>query len=67
MFAYRFCYTTQIAQLADSTVRLEAQVKFGQTLQWITMLVFLCLAIAIVYILKMEIKSSAVDYCINRH
>lgn len=57
----------QIAQLADTTVRLEAQVKFGQTLQWMTMLLFLCLAIAIVYILKMEIKSSTADYCIKRH
>lgn len=60
-------YIAQVAQLLDSTARLESQAKFTQTLQWISMLLFLFLAIAIVYILKMEIKHASVDYCLKRH
>ena len=46
-------------QLKDTTYRLESQVKHNQTLQYITMGIFLILAIAIVYILKIEIKNSS--------
>lgn len=50
-----------IAQLTDTTMRLERQIKFNQTLQWITIIVYLFLAIAIVYILKIEIRNSSID------
>lgn len=65
MFFFVGCI--QVAQLAETTSRLEAQIKFSQTLQWISMLVFLCLAVGIVYILKTEINSSTADYCVKRH
>lgn len=47
-----------ISQLSDANHRLESQLKFQQTLQWITLALFVVLSIAIVYILKAEIKSS---------
>jgi hypothetical protein len=50
-------------QLKDTTQRLEAQVRHNQTLQYITMGVFLLLAIVMVYILKGEIKSSSQGSC----
>lgn len=47
-----------IAQLSDANHRLESQLKFNQTLQWITLALFVVLSIVIVYILKAEIKNS---------
>lgn len=56
---------TTVSQLNDTVHRLESQVKFNQTLQWITIFVFLLLSIAIVYILKIEIQNSNSLYCID--
>uniref|UniRef100_A0AAG5D9E4 MSP domain-containing protein n=1 Tax=Anopheles atroparvus TaxID=41427 RepID=A0AAG5D9E4_ANOAO len=52
-----------IAHLNDTTHRLEAQVKRNHKLQWITCILFVLLSVAIVYILKVEIKSNASQYC----
>ncbi|XP_055622964.1 motile sperm domain-containing protein 2-like [Toxorhynchites rutilus septentrionalis] len=46
-----------ISQLGDTTHRLEAQVKFNQNLQWISLLLVVLLSVATVYILKAEIKN----------
>lgn len=54
-----------VSQLNDSNHRLEAQFKHNQMIQWITVVLFLVLSIAIVYILKAEIKNSAAQYCLN--
>ncbi|XP_058829767.1 motile sperm domain-containing protein 2-like isoform X2 [Topomyia yanbarensis] len=54
-----------VTQLRDSTQRLESQVKFNQTLQWISLALFLVLSVAIVYILKVEIKNSASQFCLK--
>lgn len=54
-----------VTQLNDSNLRLEAQFKHNQMIQWITVGLFLVLSIAIVYILKAEIKNSAAQYCLN--
>lgn len=54
-----------LSQLADSTNRMEAQVKFNRTLQWILLGLMLLLSIAIVYILKAEIRDSAAHYCVE--
>lgn len=59
----------KVSQLMETTRRLEARIKFNQKLQWITVLVFLLLSIAIVYILKIEINnsvSSGSEYCSSR-
>ncbi|XP_055529047.1 motile sperm domain-containing protein 2-like [Wyeomyia smithii] len=54
-----------VSQLNDATHRLESQVKFNQTLQWISLVLFLLLSVAIVYILKAEIKNTASEYCLK--
>ncbi|XP_058458227.1 motile sperm domain-containing protein 2-like [Malaya genurostris] len=54
-----------VSQLRDSNQRLESQVKFNQTLQWISLALFLLLSVAIVYILKIEIKNSTSQYCLR--
>lgn len=54
-----------VSQLSDTTHRLESHVKFNQTLQWISLGLFLLLSIVIVYILKAEIKNSASQYCVK--
>lgn len=54
-----------VSQLNDSNHRLEAQFKYNQMIQWITVGLFLVLSIAIVYILKAEIKNSAAQYCMT--
>uniref|UniRef100_A0A1Q3G2D9 Putative conserved plasma membrane protein n=1 Tax=Culex tarsalis TaxID=7177 RepID=A0A1Q3G2D9_CULTA len=51
-----------IAQLSDANHRLESQLKFQQTLQWITLALFVVLSVAIVYILKAEIKNSVATH-----
>lgn len=51
-----------IAQLGDANHRLESQLKFQQTLQWITLALFVVLSVAIVYILKAEIKNSVATH-----
>jgi hypothetical protein len=56
---------TTISQLNDTVHRLEQQVKFNQTLQWISIFLFFLLSIAIVYILKSEIQNSNSQYCID--
>lgn len=43
--------------LTDKISRLEARCKFQNTLQWITLIVFILLSVAIVYILKNEIQT----------
>ncbi|XP_035913828.1 motile sperm domain-containing protein 2-like [Anopheles stephensi] len=52
-----------ITHLRDTTYRLEMQVKRNHRFQWITCVLFILLAIAIVYILKIEIKSNASEMC----
>lgn len=47
-----------IALLSDGNHRLEGQLKFQQTLQWITLALVVVLSVAIVYTLKAEIKNS---------
>lgn len=54
-----------VTQLNDSNHRLEAQFKHNQMIQWITVGLFLVLSVAMVYILKAEIKNSASQYCLN--
>lgn len=54
-------------QLVNSTNRLESQMKFQQTLQWFTLVVIVLLSVAIVYILKMEIKNANGEYCTSMH
>lgn len=60
-------FQSTLSQLSDTTARLENQMKFNQTLQWITLGVFLLLSIAVVYILKIEIKNSSSEHCIRRN
>lgn len=57
----------QVTQLVATTNRLESQIKFNQTLQWVTLIVFVLLSVAIVYILKIEIKNSNGEYCTSMH
>lgn len=59
-------FQSTLSQLADTTHRLESQVKFNQTLQWITIGVCLLFSIAIVYILKIDIKDSSTQYCVKK-
>ncbi|XP_055604265.1 uncharacterized protein LOC129752518 [Uranotaenia lowii] len=54
-----------ITQLSGTTHRLESQIRFNQKLQWISLALFLFIAIAIIYILKAEIKGSAAQYCLK--
>jgi len=54
-----------INHLTETVNQLTNQMKFQQTLQWISIFVFIMLAIAIVYILKMEIQNSNSQYCID--
>lgn len=51
-----------VSQLCDANQRLESQLKFNQTLQWISLAVFVLLSGFVVYILKAEIKNSATHY-----
>lgn len=55
-----------VSQLNDTTHRMEATIKFNQTLQWISIGLLLVLSIAIVYILKVEIKNSTVQHCLKQ-
>lgn len=54
-----------VSQLNNTTLRLESEIKFNQTLQWISLVLILLLSIAIVYILKIEIKNTASEYCMK--
>jgi hypothetical protein len=60
-------YRATITNLTESTRRLETQLKFNQTLQTISIGLFLLMSIVIIYILKSEIKSSASEYCMNNN
>lgn len=51
-------FTSMLSQLTETTSRLENQIKFSQSLQWITLTVFMLLSMAVVYILKQEINQS---------
>lgn len=62
-----FSIFTKVTQLVTTTNRLESQIKFNQTLQWVTLVVILLLSVAIVYILKMEIKNANGEYCTSMH
>nr|XP_029730585.1 motile sperm domain-containing protein 2-like [Aedes albopictus]XP_029730586.1 motile sperm domain-containing protein 2-like [Aedes albopictus] len=57
-----FHFQQAMAQLNETTQRLETQAKHNQRTQIISIVVFLLLSIAIVYILKAEIKSSVGQY-----
>ncbi|XP_053690288.1 motile sperm domain-containing protein 2-like [Sabethes cyaneus] len=62
----QFSHVQQVvSQLNDTTHRLESQVKFNQTLQWISLVLILLLSIVIVYILKAEIKNATSEYCLK--
>lgn len=50
-------FQTTVSILSDKISRLEARSKFQNTLQWITLIVFILLSVAIVYILKNEIQT----------
>lgn len=63
---FHSCEYVKVSQLMDTTKRLEARVKFNQKLQWFTVLVFLLLSIAIVYILKLEINNNSSEHCTSR-
>ncbi|XP_053672555.1 motile sperm domain-containing protein 2-like [Anopheles nili] len=52
-----------IAHLNETTHRLETQTKRNHRFQWVTCVLFILLAVAIVYILKVEIQSNASQYC----
>jgi hypothetical protein len=55
-----------INQLSDTVHHLNQQVKGQQSLQWITILLFIFISVVIVYILKMEIQSANSQYCIDK-
>lgn len=55
-----------INQLSETVSHLNQQVKSQQSLQWITIFVFIMISIAIVYILKQEIQNSNSQYCIDK-
>uniref|UniRef100_A0A182NM52 MSP domain-containing protein n=1 Tax=Anopheles dirus TaxID=7168 RepID=A0A182NM52_9DIPT len=52
-----------IAHLNDTTHRLEVQTKRNHRFQWLMCVLFVMLAVTIVYMLKLEIQSSATQYC----
>ncbi|KAJ6642474.1 Motile sperm domain-containing protein 2 [Pseudolycoriella hygida] len=60
-------FASTVSQLVTTTNRLESQIKFNQTLQWVTLVVVILLSVAVVYILKMEIKNSNGEYCTSMH
>lgn len=55
-----------ISQLNENVNQLSQQTKSLQSLQWITIFLFIMFSIAIVYILKMEIQNSNSQYCIDK-
>jgi hypothetical protein len=55
-----------INQLSETVIHLNQQVRTQQSLQWITIFLFVMISIAIVYILKMEIQNSNSQYCIDK-
>lgn len=55
-----------IGQLNETVHQLNNQIKTQQSLQWITIFVFVMISIAMVYILKMEIQNSNSQYCIDK-
>lgn len=55
-----------IGHISDSVNQLSQQTKSVQSLQWITIFLFVMLSIAVVYILKMEIQNSNSQYCIDK-
>ncbi|KAL7049544.1 hypothetical protein ACKWTF_003748 [Chironomus riparius] len=54
-----------VNQLSENVHNMQQQIKTMQSLQWITIFVFIMLSISIVYILKMEIQNSNSQYCID--
>jgi ABC-type phosphate transport system permease subunit len=54
-----------ISHLNETILHLNNQIKTQQSLQWITIFVFIMISIAMVYILKMEIQNSNSQYCID--
>jgi hypothetical protein len=55
-----------VNQLNETVRHLNNQVRTQQSLQWITIFVFVMISIAMVYILKMEIQNSNSQYCIDK-
>lgn len=55
-----------IGQLNETVHQLNNQIRTQQSLQWITIFVFVMISIAMVYILKMEIQNSNSQYCIDK-
>lgn len=55
-----------INQLSETVHHLNQQVKSQQSLQWITIFVFVMISVAIVYILKIEIQQQNAQYCIDK-
>lgn len=52
--------------LSENMLQMQNQMKSLQSLQWITIFVFVMLAAAIVYILKIEIQNQNSQYCIDK-
>lgn len=55
-----------VNQLNETVRHLNNQIRTQQSLQWITIFVFVMISIAMVYILKMEIQNSNSQYCIDK-
>uniref|UniRef100_U5EYC4 Putative phosphatidylinositol transfer protein pdr16 n=1 Tax=Corethrella appendiculata TaxID=1370023 RepID=U5EYC4_9DIPT len=58
-------FQTTVTRLNDTIQRLETRIKFNQTLQWITIAIFLLISIAMIYILKLEINNNNSQYCLT--
>lgn len=50
----------------EQLTELRSAVKLNQTLQWITMGLILFISIAVVYIIKFEIKNNSYEYCVRQ-
>lgn len=52
--------------IQDQLQELRSATRTNQVLQWITMLLFVLLSLAIVYIIKFEIKNNSYEYCVRQ-
>jgi len=57
---------TSSLHLQEQIQELRSAAKFNQTLQWITMALIVFLSIAVVYIIKFEIKNNSYEYCVRQ-
>lgn len=52
--------------LSEQVQRLEGQVRFSQTLHYIAIGLFFIMSLAIVYLLKLEIKENSAQFCMAK-